>query len=33
MKAAGLAAQEEGFDPGRAAGFSSFAVTGDELPF
>lgn len=33
MKAAGLAAQEEGFDPGKAAGFSSFAVIGEEMPF
>lgn len=33
VRAAGLAAQEEGFDPGKAAGFRSATVTGEELPF
>ncbi|UQU63128.1 hypothetical protein COUCH_29500 [Couchioplanes caeruleus] len=32
-RAAGLAAREDGFDPGKAASFRSFTVTGDELPF
>jgi hypothetical protein len=33
MRAAGLAAQEDGFDPGKAAGFSSLSVDGAEMPF
>ena len=33
MRAAGLAAQEDGFDPGKAAGFSSLSVDGAEKPF
>jgi hypothetical protein len=32
-RAAGLAAQEEGFDPGKAAAFRSVTVSGAELPF
>jgi hypothetical protein len=33
MSAAGLAAQEDGFDASKAAGFRSMTVTGDEMPF
>jgi hypothetical protein len=33
MRAAGLAAQEEGFDPGKAAGFRVSTVTGEEMSF
>jgi hypothetical protein len=33
MRAAGLAAQEEGFDPGKAAGFRVLTASGDEMPF
>jgi hypothetical protein len=33
MRAAGLAAQEDGFDPSKAAGFSSMIVDGAEMPF
>lgn len=33
MRAAGLAAQEEGFDPTKAAGFRVLTVDGDEMPF
>lgn len=33
MRAAGLAAQEDGFDPAKAAGFRVHTVDGDELPF
>ena len=33
MKAAGLAAQDERFDAGKAAGFRSATVDGAELPF
>jgi hypothetical protein len=33
MRAAGLAAQDERFDAGKAAGFRSLTVTGAELPF
>jgi len=33
VRAAGLAAQEEGFDPGKAAGFRVLTVNGDEMPF
>lgn len=33
VRAAGLAAQQDGFDPGKAAGFSALTVSGDELPF
>ena len=33
LRAAGLAAQEEGFRPELAAGFVSSVVTGAELPF
>jgi hypothetical protein len=33
MKAAGLAAQQPGFDPGKAAGFRSATVAGAEMPF
>jgi hypothetical protein len=33
MRAAGLAAQQEGFDPAKAAGFQVSTVTGDELPY
>jgi hypothetical protein len=33
MRAAGLAAQNEGFDPGKAAGFRVLTVDGAELPF
>jgi hypothetical protein len=33
MRAAGLAAQEDGFDPGKAAEFSSSTVDGAEMPF
>lgn len=32
-RAAGLAAQHEEFDPSKAAGFRSWTVTGDDLPF
>lgn len=33
IRAAGLAAQEDGFDPGKAAGFRAMTVTGEEMPF
>ena len=33
MRAAGIAAQSDGFDPAKAAGFRIVAVSGDELPF
>jgi hypothetical protein len=33
VRAAGLAAQDEGFDPGKAAGFRSVIVSGSEMPF
>src|SRR4051794_14393732 len=33
MRAAGLAAQDAGFDAAKAAGFWSMTVDGDELPF
>jgi hypothetical protein len=33
VRAAGLAAQEDGFDPTKAAKFSSLSVDGDEMPF
>ena len=33
IRAAGLAAQEDGFDPGKAAGFRSVTVDGTEMPF
>ncbi|MEV0597410.1 hypothetical protein [Nonomuraea cavernae] len=33
IRAAGLAAQDEGFDPGKAAGFRSVSVDGAEMPF
>jgi hypothetical protein len=33
MRAAGIAAQSDGFDPAKAAGFRVVAVGGDELPF
>ncbi|GAA3345876.1 hypothetical protein GCM10020358_54650 [Amorphoplanes nipponensis] len=33
VRAAGLAAQQDGFDPTKAAKFSSLIVDGDELPF
>ncbi|SNS85189.1 hypothetical protein [Actinomadura mexicana] len=33
IRAAGLAAQHEGFDPGKAAGFRSVTLDGTELPF
>ncbi len=33
VRAAGLAAREEHFDPGKAAHFRSVTVAGDELPF
>jgi hypothetical protein len=33
MRAAGLAAQEDGFDAAKAAGFWSMAVDGAEMPF
>lgn len=33
VKAAGLAAREEGFDPAKAAGFTTTTVTGPEMPF
>lgn len=33
MRAAGLAAQEDGFDPSLAAGFRVVAVGGSEMPF
>jgi hypothetical protein len=33
IRAAGLAAQDEGFDPGKAAGFRSVTVEGMEMPF
>ncbi|MEV6522478.1 hypothetical protein [Longispora sp. NPDC051575] len=33
LRAAGLAAQEDGFDAGKAAGFRSVVVTGAEMPF
>jgi hypothetical protein len=32
LRAAGLAAQEEGFDPSKAARFRSVTVTGEEWP-
>lgn len=33
VRAAGLAAQTDGFDPGRAATFRSLTVDGAEMPF
>jgi hypothetical protein len=33
LKAAGLAAAEEGFDASKAAGFTSVTVDGAEMPF
>lgn len=33
IRAAGLAAQSAGFDPGKAAGFRSVSVDGREMPF
>jgi hypothetical protein len=33
MRAAGLAAREDGFDPAKAAGFWSMTVDGAEMPF
>lgn len=33
VKAAGLAAREPGFDPSKAAGFTTATVTGPEMPF
>jgi hypothetical protein len=33
IRAAGLAAQSEGFDPGKAAAFRSMTVNGAEMPF
>ena len=33
VRAAGLAARNDGFDPGKAAGFKVVTVSGDELPF
>jgi hypothetical protein len=33
MRAAGLAAREDGFDPAKAAGFWSMTVAGAEMPF
>ncbi|MEV4282652.1 hypothetical protein [Actinoplanes xinjiangensis] len=33
VRAAGLAAQEDGFDAGKAAGFRSASVDGTEMPF
>jgi hypothetical protein len=33
VRAAGLAAQSDGFDPTKAARFSALTVTGDEMPF
>lgn len=33
MRAAGLAAQAEGFDAGKSAGFRSITVDGTEMPF
>lgn len=33
VRAAGLAAQEDGFDPAKAARFSSLSVDGAEMPF
>lgn len=33
VRAAGLAAQSDGFDPAKAAGFSSMTVSGAEMPF
>jgi hypothetical protein len=33
MRAAGLAAQEDGFDPAKSAGFRVTTVSGAELPF
>lgn len=33
FRAAGLAARHEEFDPGKAAGFRAWTVTGDDLPF
>jgi hypothetical protein len=33
VRAAGLAAQEDGFDPTKAASFSSLSVDGAEMPF
>jgi hypothetical protein len=33
IRAAGLAAQEDGFDPGKAAGFRSVTVDRAEMPF
>nr|BFE58036.1 hypothetical protein GCM10020063_025620 [Dactylosporangium thailandense] len=33
VRAAGLAAQQDGFDPALAAGFRVLTVDGDEMPF
>lgn len=33
LRAAGLAAQADGFDPSKAAGFRVLTVTGEEMPF
>lgn len=33
IRAAGLAAQDDGFDPTKAASFSSVTVDGTEMPF
>lgn len=33
VRAAGLAAQEDGFDPAKAAKFTSASVDGAEMPF
>jgi hypothetical protein len=33
MRAAGLAARQDGFDPAKAAGFWSMTVDGAEMPF
>lgn len=33
MRAAGLAAQQDGFDPSKASRFRIATLTGDELPF
>jgi hypothetical protein len=33
IRASGLAARSDGFDPGKAAGFRSMTVDGAEMPF
>jgi heme-degrading monooxygenase HmoA len=33
IRAAGLAAQDDGFDPGKAAQFRAFTANGSEMPF